>query len=613
MSERSIVATGVRTPRRLVFLAAALALQGPVLWLYLWFASGGFTFRGAGFGHYYDLLGDAFLAGQVHLLVMPSPELLAMPDPYDPAQIAGCRCYVHDLSFYQGRYYLYFGPVPGLLHAGWKTFTGLTAPDGAMQALFGLGGCLWFLLLARALRDRAFPRVPDGLVLLVYLCYALGGVGLHLQARPVVYHEAILAASFFTLGGCYFWLRGLAGCRSAGWHLAVAGFLFGCALGSRTTVLGYPLGAGLVLLWQCLRAHPPAPAIRRMLAFGLPLAAMMALLLLYNYARFGSFIEFGQRYQLNGIQGVMFDPRVAPYTLVEYVTFLPRFLPYYPFLVSEWDGGQAGAARWVLEPPLASVLILAPLTILAPLAIGLLTPRWRRADAAVRAFVVGMGLGLAGTLGTLSTFTWVAGRYMQDFLPITGLLGGLGLWWLYPKHQPDRPLRRLAVGALGAAILAISLAAGLSYGMSELSNAHPDADLRLAYRFDSAMAGLLGRLAPEAWPASYLTDEVRQRPSGIFYPEQSVLRLAVPPGTSLRSLEVTSLFPTVGRVRVEVDGQPVAEGTLMPGRQQVRFPDGPAAGPTGEVALRLRFPGASPHRPGYLWPVRVGPLSYDKR
>ena len=612
MSKQSIVAAPVRTSPRLVPLAATLALHGLVVWLYLWFASGGFTFRGAGFGHYYDLLGDAFLAGQVHLPVTPSPELLGLSDPYNPAQIAGCHCIVHDLSFYKGRYYLYFGPVPGVLHAGWKALTGLTLPDGAMQALFGLGGCLWFLLLARELRDRAFPRVPEGLVLLVYLCYALGGVGLHLQARPVVYHEAILAASFFTLGGCYFWLRGLAGGPPAGRQLAIAGFLFGCALGSRTTVFGYPLGAGLVLLWQWLRARPPAPAARRVLAFGLPLAAVVALLLLYNYARFDSLIEFGQRYQLNGIQGVMFDPRVAPYTLAEYVTSWPKFLPYYPFLTSEWGDGRAGGARWILEPPLASALILAPLTILAPLAVGLLTPRWRRADAVVRAFVVGMVLGLPGTLGLLSTFTWVAGRYMQDFLPITGLLGGLGLWWLCPQ-PPARRLRRLAGSALGTIILAISLIAGLCYGMSELNNAHPEADLRLAYRLDSAMAGLQGRLAPETWPASYLTDEVRQRPSGIFYPEQGVLGLSVPPGAPLRSLEVTSLFPTAGRVRVEVDGQLAAEGTLMPGRQQLRFPDGPAAGPTGRVALRLSFPGASPHRPGFLWPVRVGPLSYDKR
>ena len=49
---------------------------------------------------YYNLLSDALLAGQLDLLVKPSPELLALKNPYDPAANAPYR--LHDMSLYNG-------------------------------------------------------------------------------------------------------------------------------------------------------------------------------------------------------------------------------------------------------------------------------------------------------------------------------------------------------------------------------------------------------------------------------------------------------------------------------------------------------------------------------
>jgi hypothetical protein len=59
---------------------------------------------------HYAKLAEAFLHGQVSLLVKPSPQLLALPDPYDP--YANIRYKIHDLSLYEGNYYLPWGPVP---------------------------------------------------------------------------------------------------------------------------------------------------------------------------------------------------------------------------------------------------------------------------------------------------------------------------------------------------------------------------------------------------------------------------------------------------------------------------------------------------------------------
>jgi hypothetical protein len=43
----------------------------------------------------------------------PAPEISALPDPYD--SVANGPYRLHDASFYKGRYYLYFGPVPAVV------------------------------------------------------------------------------------------------------------------------------------------------------------------------------------------------------------------------------------------------------------------------------------------------------------------------------------------------------------------------------------------------------------------------------------------------------------------------------------------------------------------
>ena len=81
--------------------------------LCIWYFAAAVPLRHLPQHRYYNLLADAFRAGQTSLLVTPSPELLALPNPYDPAQNAALR--LHDATLYRGRYYLYFGPTPALV------------------------------------------------------------------------------------------------------------------------------------------------------------------------------------------------------------------------------------------------------------------------------------------------------------------------------------------------------------------------------------------------------------------------------------------------------------------------------------------------------------------
>ena len=588
----------------------ALALHGLVAWLYVWFATAG-TY---GFAHresddYYDLLANAFLAGQLHLLIEPAPELLALPDPYDPARNGRYR--LRDAALYDGKYYLYWGPVPGLVHAAWKAVAGRPLGDGPACLLFGLAGCLLFWLLARELRDRLAPAAPDALVWLVYACYALGGVSLYLQVRADVYKEAILAGICFTLAGLYFWVRALLPRDGgvAGATLALAGLLFGLGFGSRMTMIAYAAGAGLVLAWQARRAlRRPADALP-LLWFGLPAGAVLAMLLVYNYVRFDSFAEFGVRYQLvsvsNGQQVLSGGMHSAfiPFNLAAYWTHLPEMLPWFPLLVfvnPPLTLVEVGSFIWKRDTFSVAAPLLAPLIALAPIGVALAVTRRRSSTAGP--IVAGLAIGLVLNLALLHLFVSANMRYQHDFVSIALLLGALALWWLWPS--PTRPARRVARAALAGALLAVSLATSLGYATNHLGRVRPEAYLYLAYRFDSVMAALPRTVAPTTWTETY-ADQAGRRLLGAFAPADAALTVFERPGGRLTELSVWSLLPADTTLAITADGRTVYEGRLRPGQQRLRLSRAVTIGPSGTAALELRFPESTPRPAGPFWPVAV--------
>jgi hypothetical protein len=97
---------------------------------YLW------ELRAAGYGFdwahgqngYYNYLGRAFAHGRLELPIKPSPQLLALPNPWDPA--ADDTYKMHDMALFNGRYYLYHGPGPAvLLFTPWLLITGHDLPE----------------------------------------------------------------------------------------------------------------------------------------------------------------------------------------------------------------------------------------------------------------------------------------------------------------------------------------------------------------------------------------------------------------------------------------------------------------------------------------------------
>jgi hypothetical protein len=240
---------------------------------------------------YYALLTDAFLAGQTSLLVRPAAELLALPDPYDPA--ANGRFRLHDASLYHGKYYLYFGPTPAVvLFLPYRVLTGSHLPTRIAVALFCAGGfacsCALFFLLAK----REKWDCPRWLAAAAVLSLGTAPGVAFLVTRPSFYEVAISAGYCFVMAGFLLTAHSLGQDRPRVSSLIGAGLCFGLAAGCRPHLALLAILMVVLVAWRT-RLHKT-----RALAFVVPVVLCGFLLAAYNYARFQNPFDFGIRYTL---------------------------------------------------------------------------------------------------------------------------------------------------------------------------------------------------------------------------------------------------------------------------------------------------------------------------
>jgi hypothetical protein len=415
---------------------------------------------------YYDLLGRAFAHGHLYLPIQPSKELLALPNPWDPAANAAYR--LHDAALFHGRYYLYHGPGPAVaLFLPWRLVTGHDLPENFALFLLCFGGFAFSAAaLIRVLDDT---NAAPGPLLLSVMLVALGicqGVP-YLFSRISVYEVAIAGGYFFVSAAIFFLVRGVSA-PSSGWWFA-SGLMFGAAFACRPHLALAPAIAFLALL--------PTRRWRELGTFVAPLGIVGALVAGYNHVRFGDIFEFGNRYLLAGITDsrvVLAGHNIAP-GLYYFLFCPPDFSPVFPWvrLVLRFPFDSPAFTlppRYFLEPTSGVVWQ-------APFLIGVLAlPLVRPFRARVVLWVV---LGSAATVFLFVAATgFTTQRYEVDFLPIAvwvtlATLGSL--------IRPRGLIVALAPLVAGGAV--VSLALGISGPNDDMLKRRPVPYLRLARLF----------------------------------------------------------------------------------------------------------------------------------
>jgi hypothetical protein len=550
----------------------------------MWFATcGTFTFDEPDDPHTvgYQMLADAFLDGTTALPTKPSAELLALPDPYDP--VAHAKLALVDASLFNGRYYLYFNPLPALPRAAYTYVAGTAPKTSAVVFTWSTLGYVALLLLASRLRSRVAPRLNAIWVDLIVASIALGGAWPSLVARPSIYTEAILAASAFGLAG----IALIAHRPRATSTRVLASLCIACAVACRISFIAYAAPFVLWLLIDAVRSKQ----WRSLLAAMAPMFVVAALLMTYNVVRFGNPLEYGGRFQLTGMNGALqrIDPRVIADNAWAYVFYRPGWSSWFPFHLSTEIIRNDVEPKWVLEGSFAGVLWIAPLALLCPAI--LLVRRARR-----RPFAWIAAASIVGISCLLLLMGWAAIRYAHDMLPLAMLFGSFAtISFIMRQRQTPR-----AIGFVLLSLIAfIASAHAVAMGINELNIRRGERGLRLALAFDRAWTGVRStrayiasaRAARPLGDAYWTPSELR--PPGLFIPNRTDVQLDGGESGGTGSLQIESLARDTLTARIFIDGADAGSIQLAPGWNTADVSSLASIAPHQRFTIRIEADGST--------------------
>jgi len=464
------------------------------------------------YGVYHDLQADGFLRGQTSLPIDPAPELLHAKNPYDYANV---RYWWLDASYYRGKYYIYWGPVPALLQAASKWVLGIRGSlgDQYLAVFFHDLAFVAGALLIERLLHRLFGARSRWLLTLAVLVFAFANPTPHGVATASTYHTAILAAQAWLYCGLLFafdavWHAGSGAARS--WRLAVAGACWGLALGSRVTVL--PAIFLLVSLTAAAEAAPAPRRARRFLAnalvVGSPIALAGVLLLAFNKVRFDAWLEFGSKLQLSAFP-LRFSPSYVLANLYSY-TFRPAVVTCeFPYVHQVWSMGAPAFPRGFPTPhdylvlePIVGWALAVPFTWLIPFAFALGPRPARLTSARARGYLFCLCsfVVLSSVSGAVGLFVYTGTmRYLSDVtfgLTLLGVLGGFALRFHRIGSAAPRAVSSL-LAVLGLTTIAVGLLLGYQGYNLHFKTYNPSLHRRLV----SALSVCGGR-PPDSRPKS---------------------------------------------------------------------------------------------------------------
>ncbi|RSX56367.1 glycosyltransferase [Bifidobacterium samirii] len=498
----------------------------------------------------YAHVADALLHGRVWLDLPVSDALAAAQSPYDvdvraSLLASGDGPLYWDYAYHDGHWYSYFGVLPAvLLYLPYQALTGRMLPTGAavpiLMFMFTVAACL---LIVRLLH-RFAPSVSLAAASMAVVGFLIGANACYLWFRTNFYSVPIAASLAFTCLGLWFWLGALpqaaddtatgrhrpdgrvagrphgeanrahaavGAAADAGTarrrrhrdaatglslpHLAAGGACIAANFGCRPTfclaaLLAFPLfWTQIARLAAGLRARlfGVREALRAPLAIVLPALVVVAPLMAYNAARFGSPLDFGSVYQMTITDMVNYRlPSVDVPFVVFYYLFAPlRFAGDFPALALQ----PTPLPEWAFtEPVVGGLFALCPMALLA-----FLLPCMRTRLSAAYRRTLTVALVLALVLVVVDSFAGGLGwRYMADFgwlfslacLPaFVRLADGTAAFDppvredslaepSYRRTPAHRYLLRLAVMLLMMAMLAVALMSCFVRGRSDSLSAN---------------------------------------------------------------------------------------------------------------------------------------------
>jgi hypothetical protein len=443
-----------------------------VILVYIWFASSDSWSDWHSATYHYANLAIGFKEGHLYLPLEPNPEVLSLSNPYDPVARQGVSFPV-DYSLYNGKYYLYWGPVPALILVAISPFTHGRVGDLNLVFSFICGIFLLQFLFITTIWDRFFRDLPKWLLLISILVLGLSSPWTYMlinEPNGRIYEAAISGAQFFFMGGLLTTIIVFKKPIPSSFALLFTSFLWALAIGTRL-VLVVPVSFMMLMIayriWKTTRSSLTTLAMK-LVSLSFPVILCLVCLGWYNWSRFGSVTETGFSYALAGtnlnIHNDLFSPIYITPNLYTYLLQPPASMAQFPFLYPKESS------------PVIGLMFIAPFTVFAILStVNLLMNATRNASSKSLEKDNSNGLLnwiIANLLGTFSsaffvilTFFWIATRYVADFMPALAILSMVGFWQGY-RLLRQRPLMQRMYSMLGIVLITASITINILLSIS---------------------------------------------------------------------------------------------------------------------------------------------------
>lgn len=251
----------------------------------------------------YEDMTRAILKGQLWLDIEVDPRLETLENPYSWHE----RSAIEDLdeawdhAYYKGRYYMYFGIVPVfLVFIPMYFLTGTVILSYHATQIIAVFTVLGLFALFSLLAKAFFPKIKVShftfmtiLSTAIILWYPINA--------PALYCTATLSGVCLMIWCLYFFIKAVYIEKNENQQVGLAslGSLCGAlVIGCRPPIAIANLCI-IPLFLTYIRSKIVTPRlIGKLIAAALPYLVIIGLLMVYNKARFDSFFEFGQSYQL---------------------------------------------------------------------------------------------------------------------------------------------------------------------------------------------------------------------------------------------------------------------------------------------------------------------------
>lgn len=247
---------------------------------------------------YFNPLAKSFLSGR-----------LDIPNPIEN----------HDLSYFNGKWYPYWGPLPALLLIPFHLIMGRFIPVDYLAIVFGsLGVILIYLIIKRINNEYFVGRISEKLILLLAVFFAFGTSQIYISTRSGVWFVSQVVSMVPTFIAFHILIKKKLSVRD----YFLAAFFIATNLIDRFSLIFLAILLGLRIFddWK-FRKGNVFLLKKKLLAVAVPLITFVLIFAWYNFARFGKAWDTGYLYHNNGLDPVKF----LPYGLMSW-QYIPRNL-----------------------------------------------------------------------------------------------------------------------------------------------------------------------------------------------------------------------------------------------------------------------------------------------